>query len=179
MLQVLGPNGSGKTSLLRLLVGLAQPVEGEVLFCEKSSEACSQLSSGGLLWFGHSAGIKELLTAEENLSWLTALYQPVSKSDIWQASKIRGLSQYEDIPCYKLSAGQKRRVALARLYLPSPAFWVLDEPFTALDHKAVKQLEQHLKSHCESGGVVVLTTHHELSIKPDQYWSLELGAKSS
>jgi heme exporter protein A len=70
------------------------------------------------------------------------------------------LRGFEDVPCHTLSAGQQRRVALARLYLDSPPLWILDEPFTALDKQGVAQLEEHLAAHCERGGVVVLTTHH-------------------
>ena len=148
MLQVVGPNGSGKTSLLRLLAGLMQPTAGEVrLFGRVLSEQRAELARS-LLWIGHSAGIKGLLTAEENLTWLCALHQPASREAIWQALAAVGLRGFEDVPCHTLSAGQQRRVALARLYLPGPTLWVLDEPFTALDKAAVAQLEQHLAVHC-------------------------------
>jgi heme exporter protein A len=104
-----------------------------------------------------------LLTAEENLSWLCALHHPASRDAIWQALAAVGLRGFEDVPCHTLSAGQQRRVALARLYLDSPPLWILDEPFTALDKQGVAQLEEHLAQHCEQGGLVVLTTHHSLS----------------
>ena len=178
MLQVVGPNGSGKTSLLRLLAGLMQPTAGEVrLFGRALSEQRTELARN-LLWIGHAAGIKGLLTAEENLTWLCALHQPASREAIWQALAAVGLRGFEDVPCHTLSAGQQRRVALARLYLPGPTLWVLDEPFTALDKAAVAQLEQHLAAHCERGGLVVLTTHHELTDKPAGYRELDLGQRS-
>jgi heme exporter protein A len=176
MLQISGPNGSGKTSLLRLIAGLRQPTAGDILLQGKAlSEQRSELARN-LLWIGHAAGIKGLLTAEENLAWLCALHRPASREAIWQALEAVGLRGFEDVPCHTLSAGQQRRVALARLYLAdTPPLWVLDEPFTALDKSGVAQLEAHLAGHCERGGVVVLTTHHSLQHKPVTYRDLDLG----
>ena len=175
MVQISGPNGSGKTSLLRLLSGLMQPTAGDILLEGKPlAEQRSELAHN-LLWIGHAAGIKDLLTPVENLSWLCALHHSVDTADIWQALEAVGLRGFEDVPCHTLSAGQKRRVALARLYLPGPALWMLDEPFTALDKQGVAQLEEHLAHHCEQGGTVVLTTHHTLSRTPAGYRDLDLG----
>ena len=171
MLQVSGPNGSGKTSLLRVLAGLRPPTSGTVRLNGQPLGS----RSGGLLWIGHAAGIKGLLSAEENLAWLCALHRPASREQIWQALQAVGLRGFEDVPCHTLSAGQQRRVALARLYLDSPPLWILDEPFTALDKQAVSQLEDHLAAHCRSGGLVILTTHHSLSVVPDGYRDLDLG----
>lgn len=176
MLQISGPNGSGKTSLLRLIAGLRQPTSGDILLQGQAlAEQRSELARN-LLWIGHAAGIKGLLTAEENLAWLCALHRPASREAIWQALEAVGLRGFEDVPCHTLSAGQQRRVALARLYLAdTPPLWVLDEPFTALDKSGVAQLEAHLADHCERGGVVVLTTHHSLQCTPATYRDLDLG----
>lgn len=171
MLQVSGPNGSGKTSLLRVLAGLRPATSGTVRL--KGQPLVSR--SADLLWIGHAAGIKGLLSAEENLAWLCALHRPASREQIWQALEAVGLRGFEDVPCHTLSAGQQRRVALARLYLDGPPLWILDEPFTALDKQAVSQLEDHLAEHCREGGLVVLTTHHSLSRVPDGYRDLDLG----
>ena len=176
MLQISGPNGSGKTSLLRLIAGLRQPTSGDILLQGQAlAEQRSELARN-LLWIGHAAGIKGLLSAEENLAWLCALHRPASREAIWQALEAVGLRGFEDVPCHTLSAGQQRRVALARLYLEdTPPLWVLDEPFTALDKSGVAQLEAHLAAHCEGGGVVVLTTHHSLQRTPATYRDLDLG----
>lgn len=165
MLRVRGPNGSGKTTLLRVLAGLMAPAEGKV------ERSCP------LLWLGHAAGINEHLSAEQSLTWLSALAGHVpGRAAVWQALAAAGLAGYEAVPCHTLSAGQKRRVALARLHLPGAPLWLLDEPFTALDAQAVAALEAHLVAHCEGGGAVVLTTHHALALRPAHYRELELAA---
>lgn len=179
MLQIVGPNGSGKTSLLRLLAGLMQPTEGEIRLAGRPlAEQRGELTRN-LLWIGHAAGIKGLLSPEENLAWLCALHTPEPRTALWTALEAVGLRGFEDVPCHTLSAGQQRRVALARLYLDAPPLWVLDEPFTALDKHGVAQLEEHLARHCESGGMVVLTTHHSLTRKPAGYRELDLARAGS
>ncbi|KJH80962.1 cytochrome c biogenesis heme-transporting ATPase CcmA [Pseudomonas sp. KSR10] len=179
MLQIAGPNGSGKTSLLRLLSGLMQPTSGKVLLNGRDLESQRDELARNLLWIGHAAGIKGLLTAEENLSWLCALHQPATRDAIWQALDSVGLRGFEDVPCHTLSAGQQRRVGLARLYLSPPPLWILDEPFTALDKHGVAQLERYLATHCEQGGMVVLTTHHSLAEMPAGFREIDLGQRAA
>ncbi|SDE03201.1 heme exporter protein A [Cupriavidus sp. YR651] len=176
MLRIRGPNGSGKSSLLRLLCGLAQPAAGHVeLFGQAVTQQRGKLGSK-LLWIGHAAGVKALLTPEENLAWLGTLHTRGASAAIGQALAAVGLRGFEDTPCHALSAGQQRRIALARLYLPAaPALWLLDEPFTALDAAGTAQLEERLATHCERGGTAVLTTHHELTRRAQAYADLDLG----
>ncbi|WP_180735149.1 cytochrome c biogenesis heme-transporting ATPase CcmA [Paraburkholderia sp. PGU19] len=176
MLRIIGPNGSGKSSLLRLLCGLAQPAEGHVeLFGQALARQRGALASR-LLWIGHAPGVKALLTVEENLSWLGALHGRSAITAMERAIVAVGLRGFEDTRCHALSAGQQRRVALARLYLPgAPMLWLLDEPFTALDSAGTAQLEAHLAMHCERGGTVVLTTHHELTRRARAYAVFDLG----
>lgn len=176
MLRLRGPNGSGKSSLLRLLCGLGRPDAGHVeLFGQPLARQRGALAAR-LLWIGHAAGIKAALTAEENLAWLGALHGHGATTASRRALAAVGLCGFEDTPCHALSAGQRRRIALARLYLPdAPALWLLDEPFTALDAAGTEQLEAHLATHCEQGGTVVLSAHHELTRRAQVYGELDLG----
>ena len=158
-LRVEGENGSGKTSLLRILAGLAQPVAGQVLWkgCKISDpEACYYQD---LLYLGHKPGIKFELTAMENLCMARALFGSRSEDGIEEALYQVGLYGFEDIPCAALSAGQKRRVALAQLFLSPARLWILDEPYTSLDVKAVALLEQRFAEHVQSGGMLIITSH--------------------
>ncbi|MEX5534352.1 cytochrome c biogenesis heme-transporting ATPase CcmA [Pseudomonas syringae] len=179
MLQISGPNGCGKTSLLRLLCGLMQPTVGQVVLDTQPVGREPAAPGSKLLWIGHAPALKDVLTPLENLSWLSALHQPADADAIATALDAVGLAGFEDVPCHTLSAGQQRRVALARLYLPGPPLWLLDEPFTALDRQGIEQLENHLAGHCEQGGMIVMTTHHSLSRVPAGYRDLDLGQWSA
>jgi|TARA_Y100001970_G_scaffold286812_1_gene409899 heme exporter protein A len=165
VLQVAGPNGAGKTSLLRILAGLMPASAGDIHYGGRSILGGSgrEFWRRHLLFLGHATAVKATLSAEENLSWLCALDQPVDREAIWDALAAVGLRGYEDVPCRQMSAGQQRRVALARLRLQTAKpIWVLDEPFTALDRAAVQVLEQQILAFARDGGIAVLTTHHSL-----------------
>lgn len=169
--QIGGENGSGKTSLLRILTGLAPAESGEVLWKGKSIQKGRADYAAALTFIGHLPGIKAPLTPLENLSWLAPAS---SQSDCIDALAKVGLRGYEESPCYRLSAGQKRRAALARLYLEKRQIWILDEPFTAIDKAGVEKLEALLVKHAEQGGIVILTTHHELNIGGANYQQISL-----
>lgn len=162
-LHVQGPNGAGKTTLLRILCGLTQPRDGTVHWCGQAIERQRFAYHRELLYSGHVPGIKEELTALENLRFITALAGQKARSAVLeQALQQVGLWGYEDVLVRVLSAGQRRRVALARLWLSHTRLWVLDEPFTALDREGIENLQQRLIHHLEQGGMVVLTSHQAL-----------------
>lgn len=160
--QVLGANGSGKTSLLRILTGLMPAESGQVLWYGEPIEKQRWAYHAALSFLGHLPGIKSQLSPLENLAWLVPESTPAQRQ---HALDEMGLAGLEYSPCYRLSAGQKRRVALARLYLKNTPLWILDEPFTALDKAGVAQIEALLLAHAKAGGMVLLTTHHELGIE--------------
>jgi heme exporter protein A len=161
--QIEGSNGSGKTSLLRVLCGLSSRFQGEIFWRDEPANKAKHQYLSELLYLGHQPGIKSALTARENLQWHAAVKGQHKSSVIDHALAQVGLYGFEDSPCYSLSAGQQRRVALARLFLTHTPLWVLDEPFTAIDKKGVAELEGWIKQHAELGGSVILTTHHDLS----------------
>ncbi|WP_136680246.1 cytochrome c biogenesis heme-transporting ATPase CcmA [Neptunomonas sp. XY-337] len=163
VMQIEGRNGSGKTTLLRILSGLSAQYEGSIEWRGESVDNVRDEFLADLLYFGHQPGVKGMLTPQENLRWYCALHPALQRSKIDEALGIVGLTGYEDVPCHSLSAGQNRRVSLARLYMNQAPLWILDEPFTAIDKKGVAAMEQLLLDHAQRGGSVILTTHHDLA----------------
>ena len=162
-LHVRGENGIGKTSLLRLLSGLTKPAAGEIFWNEQLISADPSEYHRNLLFLGHRDSLKEDLTALENLSIATALDGiMVSGEEILLALHRFGLRGREDLPVNCLSAGQKRRVLLARLLLRQAKLWILDEPFNALDVRAVEMLSESILEHIASGGMAIMTSHQEI-----------------
>ncbi len=180
VLQIEGQNGSGKTTLLRILCGLTEAYEGDIFWQGRPIDEVREAFFHALLYVGHLAGVKAAMTAEENLAWMMRLDPMLNKYSIAEALDKVGLYGYEDVPCYALSAGQQRRVGLARLYLSTAPIWILDEPFTALDKKGVAEKEALIAEHVNSGGVVILTTHHNLQIpgKSIRYMNLDQQASA-
>ncbi len=160
LLHLRGSNGSGKTSLLRTICGLMTPATGEVLWHGENIRSHREEFNSGLTYIGHQGGIKDDLTALENLQLYCRLFGvDVTEERILDALEQIGLGGREDLPSKVLSQGQKRRVALARLLIHSTKLWVLDEPFNALDVGAVSLLRDLVSKHLEKGGLAVLTTH--------------------
>lgn len=159
--QITGSNGAGKTTLLRLLTGLSRPDAGEVLWQGQPLHQVRDSYHQNLLWIGHQPGIKTRLTALENLHFY---HRDGDTAQCLEALAQAGLAGFEDIPVNQLSAGQQRRVALARLWLTRATLWILDEPFTAIDVNGVDRLTQRMAQHTEQGGIVILTTHQSLNV---------------
>ncbi|WP_250463111.1 cytochrome c biogenesis heme-transporting ATPase CcmA [Microbulbifer litoralis] len=159
-LQLEGANGAGKTTLLRTLIGSAADFAGEILWNgEPLSRALPALRES-LLYIGHQAGVRRGLTPLENLAW----YGAAEDDALWALEQV-DLFGFEDSLCQQLSAGQNRRVALARLYLPYAApLWVLDEPLAALDTAGVAALEARMAAHLDGGGSILLTSHQPLAL---------------
>ncbi len=164
LIQIEGQNGSGKTTLLRVLCGLSDDFDGQVLWRQEPYDKAQEDFSRSILYIGHAPTVKLALTPEENLEWLVSLHPSLTKMTVKAALKKVGLYGYEDVLSYTLSAGQQRRVSLARLHMSSAPLWILDEPFTALDKQAVKEKETLLSQHAQAGGSVIVTTHHDLSL---------------
>lgn len=156
LLLVRGPNGSGKTTLLRMLAGLAPASEGDL----------RREGAGGVLWIGHRPGVTADLTARENLAFTCALEggDPVG---IPEALAAVGLDDFAEVPAGRLSEGQRRRVALARLQASRRLLWFLDEPLTALDEKSVAWVEGRIQAHRARGGAVAMATHRALATAQD------------
>ena len=164
-LHVRGENGAGKTSLLRLLAGLTQPAEGEIRWCGETINRDDEDYRRNLLFFGHHGALKEDLTALENLEFASAMDgATLTLEAAMRALNRFGLRGREQLPVRVLSAGQKRRVMLARLVTRNAKLWVLDEPFTALDVKAVDLLSALISEHVTAGGMAILTSHQAMPI---------------
>lgn len=166
VLQVAGVNGAGKTTLLHTVAGLRAPDAGRVCWRGIDRRDDPEAMQRDLLFLGHLPGLKASLSVQENLRFLAAcrgLRLPAALLD--RALERVGLAGCEDAPVAQLSAGQRRRVALARLFTEPVPLWVLDEPFTAIDRDGVAAIETWVADHAEAGGSVLLTTHHALSLR--------------
>lgn len=167
VVRIEGPNGSGKTTLLKIFSGQLSDYHGELIWNGEPMRQVREHFLANLLYLGHSPGVKTGLSALENLAWYQALDgQQNNEEASWKALETVGLAGFEDVPAGQLSAGQQRRIALARLTLTPRILWVLDEPFTAIDKDGVAALEAQLTAHASKGGCVIVTTHHELSSSP-------------
>lgn len=177
LLYVLGENGSGKSSLLRMLCGLLTPEQGEILWANKPIKAAAEQYLPNLKYLGHLNGLKDDLSALENLQMGARLAgQTVTTDAALAALTAIGIARCANLPVRVLSQGQKRRVALAALWLSPSRLWVLDEPFAALDTAATEVLAARISEHLASGGMAVLTSHQDVAIKAKTTHTVRLSA---
>jgi heme exporter protein A len=177
LLYVLGENGSGKSSLLRMLCGLLMPEQGEILWAGKSIKSHAEQYLPNLKYLGHLNGLKDDLTALENLQMGARIAgQDVTATAALAALSAIGIARCANLPVRVLSQGQKRRVALAALWLSRSPLWILDEPFAALDVAATEVLAARISEHLAAGGMTILTSHQDVSIKAKSTVTLSLSA---
>ena len=176
--RVRGANGSGKTSLLRILAGLTRPAVGAVRWRGRPIAEIAEDYGRDMLFIGHASGIKDELTVAENLDFSARLSglvpTPASRRSALEQLGMDGRTR---LPARFLSQGQRRRVALARLALAaSVPLWILDEPFAALDARAIDQVSGLANAHLAAGGMLVLTSHQDVALRAGTPVSIELGA---
>ena len=161
-LAVEGANGSGKTSLLRLIAGFLSPAAGRLIVQDASGDSDDAEERGKKIgWLGHHDGLKPQLTVQEQLTFWAALYRGIANAEVLAQV---GLARQTDLPCRYLSAGQKRRLALARLLVSNRPLWLLDEPFAALDTSGQALVAQLMALHCGQGGIIIAATHDPLGL---------------
>lgn len=177
-LRVRGENGSGKTSLLRIVAGLSPAESGSVTWNHGNIRALGEDYLRDLLFLGHSNGLKDDLSPVENLGYALALAGIAASQPALRAALAeQGLAAVADLSVKLLSQGQKRRVALARLpFCAQKPLWILDEPFIALDAGSVERLANTITKHLQRGGMVMFTTHQEVALPGKTMRTLELGA---
>lgn len=160
-----GDNGVGKTSLLRLVCGLSALEEGEICWHQQSVDQNPQEFRANLAYLGHQLALKEDLTPLENLRADAAVAgRPLSVTEALKALAQLGLRGREHLPVRVLSQGQKRRTALARLWVSTAKLWILDEPFVALDTTAQNALSEVINAHLANQGMVLLTSHQAVTL---------------
>jgi heme exporter protein A len=167
LLHISGPNGSGKTTLLRVVCGLLRPEQGEVSWGGQSISGVRLEYQAQLAYASHEPALKADLTALENLRFAVGLKRRVTIKDLRDSLERTGAAACADLPARVLSAGQRRRVAMARVLAMGASLWLLDEPFTNLDAAGAELMSALLRSHVEKGGAALVVAHHDLTVDVD------------
>jgi heme exporter protein A len=176
-LQITGGNGAGKTTLLRTLSGLMYPEEGTITWGGESIRRDLPAFQADLAYIGHEPPLKPDLTAQENLRYWVGVRRKLATHEMNRELERLGAEQWGNRPIRTLSAGQKRRVALAGLLLMAAPLWLLDEPTTNLDAEGQRLVGTLIEEHLARGGLAVAAIHHELTISPAVIRRLELSSK--
>jgi heme exporter protein A len=177
LVQVTGPNGCGKTSLLRIICGLLEPAEGKVNWQGANIRSLGEEYFTDLTFLGHRNGVKDELTAVENLRVSSGLNGiDLSRQEAEKLLQKTGLGGREKLPARLLSEGQRRRLALARLGICRTSLWVLDEVLTSLDKAAVTLVKALIENHLENGGLAIVATHQELELSTGSFQRIELAS---
>ena len=169
-----GDNGSGKTTLLRVLAGMLPPGAGEIRF--NGQPASRDNRNGHVLWLGHRTGMNDSLSARENLGFLAGLYGTRSGMTAATSMERVGIGAWIDEPLRTLSAGQKKRVGLARLLLSPGEIWLLDEPYANLDRHGIDLVNALIAEHCAGGGAALVTSHGAVRFADTRARHIRLGA---
>jgi len=176
LIELRGPNGSGKTSLLRILCGLATPAAGEVRWNGHSIRKLGEEYFASVAYLGHQNGVKDELTAIENLRLSSAVAgTPVIAREAQDILQRVGLSQQQHLPARVLSAGQRRRLGMTRLLTSQAKLWILDEVLTSLDDSAMKLSREFIAEHLQKDGIAIVATHQDLNLSAPKIQQLRLS----
>jgi len=176
LVELRGPNGSGKTSLLRILCGLAMPAAGEVRWNGTGIRSLGEEYFGAVAYLGHQNAVKDELTAIENLRISSAVCgYALDKKEAQEILKRVGLTQQQNLPARVLSAGQRRRLGMTRLLTSKARLWILDEVLTSLDDAAMNLSREFISEHLKQDGIAIVATHQDLGLAAPRFQRLQLS----
>src|SRR5438552_4716088 len=175
LIELRGPNGSGKTSLLRILCGLSSPAAGQVRWNGKNIRSLAEEYFRDVAYLAHQNAVKDELSALENLRIASGVAgNPLNKAQAQQVLERIGLKHRQHLPARVLSAGQRRRLALTRLLTSKATLWILDEVLTSLDDAAVRLSRDFIGDHIKNGGMAIVATHQDLNLSVERMQRIQL-----